>query len=65
MLLLPHLQHEMELASRTVNAMRLSGASAKVMDRAQVCQKAPVLTFDRSARYPIKGAVWQASAGTG
>jgi len=65
MLILAHSQHEMELAARTVNAMRLSGADAEVLDRAQVRKIAPVLNFSRTARYPIEGAVWQARAGTG
>jgi sarcosine oxidase subunit beta len=65
MLILAHSQHDMELAARTVNAMRLSGADAEVLDRDQVRRRAPILDFSRAARYPIEGAVWQARAGTG
>ncbi|MEM6888303.1 MAG: sarcosine oxidase subunit beta family protein [Pseudomonadota bacterium] len=65
MLILAHSQHEMELAARTVNAMRLAGADAEVFDSEQVRRKAPILNFDRSARFPIEGAIWQGRAGTG
>jgi sarcosine oxidase subunit beta len=65
MLIINHSEHEMELAARTVNAIRLNGADAELLDREQVRKKAPLLNFRDDARFPIEGAVWQARAGTG
>ena len=65
MLIVAHSQHEMEIAARTVNAMRLNGVDADLLDRDQVRKKAPLLNFRRDARLPIEGAVWQGRAGTG
>ena len=65
MLIISHSQHEMEIAARTVNAMRLNGVDADLLDRDQVRKKAPLLNYRRDARLPIEGAVWQGRAGTG
>lgn len=65
MLILNHSQHDMEVGARTVNAMRLNGADAELLDREQVRRKAPLLNFRDDARFPIEGAVWQGRAGTG
>lgn len=65
MLVLAHSEPEMEMAARNVNAMQLNGADAILMDVADVRKKAPLLNFSKDARFPIHGAVWQGSAGTG
>jgi sarcosine oxidase subunit beta len=65
MLVLAHSEPEMEMAARNVNAMQLNGADAILMDAAEVRKKAPLLNFSKDARFPIHGAVWQGSAGTG
>ena len=61
---LAHSEPELEMANRTVNAMRLNGVDADVLDREDVRKRAPVLNFGAAARYPIHGAVWQGRAGT-
>jgi len=48
---------------RRGNAMRLAGADAELLDRAQVRAMLPFLDFD-NARFPIKGGLLQARAGT-
>lgn len=48
---------------RRGNAMRLSGADAELLDREQVRAIMPYLDFD-NARFPIKGGLFQARAGT-
>lgn len=65
MLILNHSEHDSELAARAVNAMRLNGVDAEMLDREQVRKKAPLLNFSRNARFPIESAVWQGRAGTG
>ncbi len=65
MLILAHSEAEMEMAARQVNAMRLNGIDADLLERDQVRRKAPLLNFRDDARFPIHGAVWQGRAGTG
>ncbi|MBV1865774.1 MAG: sarcosine oxidase subunit beta family protein [Rhodobacteraceae bacterium] len=65
MLILAHSQPEMEIAARTVNAMRLNGVDADLLGPEDVRKRAPVLNFRDDARYPIHGAVFQGRAGTG
>ncbi len=65
MLILAHCEAEMEMAARQVNAMRLNGVDAELLERDQVRKKAPLLNFRDDARFPIHGAVWQGRAGTG
>ena len=48
---------------RRGNAMRLAGADSELLDRAQVRTMMPWLDFD-NARFPIKGGLLQARAGT-
>ena len=48
---------------RRGNAMRLAGADSELLDREQVRALAPFLDFD-NARFPIKGGLLQARAGT-
>ena len=48
---------------RRGNAMRLAGADSELLDREQVRTMMPWLDFD-NARFPIKGGLLQARAGT-
>ncbi|MCE8009412.1 sarcosine oxidase subunit beta family protein [Aestuariivita sp.] len=65
MLVMAHSEHEMEMAARHTNAMRLNGADAELLEADGVRKRAPLLNFSPQARYPIHGAVWQGRAGTG
>ncbi len=65
MMVLSHSEAEMEIAARTVNAMRLGGADAELLEVKDVRKKAPILNFREDARYPIHGAIWQGRGGTG
>ncbi|WP_187968996.1 sarcosine oxidase subunit beta family protein [Aquibium microcysteis] len=58
-----HSEGEMEIASRTVNAMQINGTDAELLTPAQAFDKAPLLNRDPRARYPVFGAVWQGRAG--
>ena len=64
LMFLVHSEPEMEIAARTVNAMRLNGVDAELLGREAVRQRAPVLNFREDARYPIHGGVFQGRAGT-
>ncbi|MDB9707246.1 sarcosine oxidase subunit beta family protein [Planktotalea frisia] len=65
MLVTAHSEPEMEMAARNVNAMRLNGTDAELLDAGQVRKLAPILNYRPDARFPIHGAVWQGRAGTG
>ena len=64
MLVTCHSDAEMEMGVRTVNAIRLNGADADLLDANEVRRRAPLLNFRDDARFPIHGAIWQARAGT-
>ena len=64
MMVLAHSEPEMEMAARQVNAMKLNGTDAELLDIEGVRKYAPLLNFSRTARYPIHGATWQGRAGT-
>ena len=64
MLVLAHSEAEMEMAARQVNAMKLNGADAELLDAEAVRKRAPLLNFRADARYPIHGATWQGRSGT-
>jgi sarcosine oxidase subunit beta len=65
MIVTAHSEPEMEMAARQVNAMRLNGVDAEILDCDQVRRRAPVLNFGPDMRYPIHGGVLQPRAGTG
>ena len=65
MMVVCHSEPEMEIAARTVNAIRLGGADAELLNREEVRQCAPLLNFRDDARFPIHGAVFQRRGGTG
>ena len=58
-----HTDAQRDAYRRRGNAMRLAGADAELLDRAQVRAMAPFLNFD-NARFPIKGGLLQRRAGT-
>ena len=58
-----HSDAQRDAYARRGNAMRLAGADSELLDVAQVRTLAPFLDFD-NARFPIKGGLLQARAGT-
>lgn len=58
-----HSDAQRDAYARRGNAMRLAGADSELLDVAQVKALAPFLSFD-NARFPIKGGLLQARAGT-
>ena len=65
MIVTAHSHHEMEMAARQCNAMKLNGVDAELLDADQVRRLEPTLNFRSDARYPIHGGVLQRRAGTG
>ncbi len=65
MIVLAHSEHDMEMATRQYNAMRLNGVDAVLMGRDAVRRLVPVLDMSLDARFPIHGGVFQPRAGTG
>ncbi|WP_299083118.1 sarcosine oxidase subunit beta family protein [uncultured Ruegeria sp.] len=65
MMVLTHSEAEMEIASRTVNAMQINGVDSELLDVKDVQKKAPILNYSSDARYPIHGAIYQGRGGTG
>ena len=63
-LTLCHSDHDMEIGARTVNAMQINGADAELLDAAAVRRLLPLYNRSPSARYPLRGGIWQASGGT-
>ena len=58
-----HSDGQRDAYARRGNAMRLAGADSELLDREQVRALCPFLDFD-NARFPIKGGLMQARAGT-
>jgi sarcosine oxidase subunit beta len=54
---LVHSPHEMEIARRTVNAIRLNGVDAEIIGLRELAKLEPML--DLRCRYPIEGAAVQ------
>ncbi|MEB8385640.1 sarcosine oxidase subunit beta family protein [Rhodobacteraceae bacterium KMM 6894] len=65
MVVTAHSEPEMEMAARQVNAMRLNGVDAELLDRDQVRKLVPLLNYGPDMRAPIHGGVLQPRAGTG
>jgi len=65
MVVTAHSAPEMEMAARQVNAMRLNGVDAELLDREQVRKLVPILNFGPDMRHPVHGGVLQPRAGTG
>jgi sarcosine oxidase subunit beta len=60
---LGHSLQDMRDIERRVNANRLQGIDAQVLNAAEVKEKIPQLDCSRRARYPVLGASWQPRAG--
>ncbi len=58
-----HSDAQRDAYRRRGNAMLLSGADAQMLDREALREMVPFLNYD-NARFPIKGALMQARAGT-
>jgi sarcosine oxidase subunit beta len=60
---LGHTLQDMRDIERRVNANRLQGIDAHVLNAAEVQEKIPQLDCSRRSRYPVLGASWQPRAG--
>ncbi|MGS4943999.1 sarcosine oxidase subunit beta family protein [Meridianimarinicoccus sp. RP-17] len=58
-----HTDAQRDAYRRRGNAMHLTGAGGRLLDRDAVRAMAPFLNFD-AARFPIKGGLWQPRGGT-
>ena len=65
MMVLAHSEPEMEMAARTVNAMKINGSDAELIGPEKVKKLAPILNTRPDARFPIHGGVFQGRGGTG
>ncbi|KAB7613517.1 sarcosine oxidase subunit beta family protein [Amylibacter sp. SFDW26] len=65
MLVTAHSEPDMEMAARQLNAMRLNGVDAELLDADQVRRFEPALNFGPNMRFPIHGGILQKRAGTG
>lgn len=63
MLTLAHSPAEMEIATRTVNAMQINGTDAELFSPDDVRRVAPLYNFSPNSRYPVHGGVYQKRAG--
>ena len=63
MLTVMHTNAEMENGARLVNAMRINGTDAELLDAGQVTKIVPLLNQRLDARYPVLGGMWQGRAG--
>lgn len=59
---LGHNLHDMREIQRRVNANRLNGIDAEVVDARRIRELVPIMNTD-SARYPVLGASWQPRGG--
>jgi sarcosine oxidase subunit beta len=60
---LAHSEHEMELMTRSVNAMLLNGIDVELLDRQQVRAEVPLANYDADARFQIHGGFVQRRGG--
>ena len=60
---LAHSDAQVDAYARRGNAMHLAGAGGTLLDTAGVRKLCPFLNVD-AARFPVKGGLWQARAGT-
>ncbi|MDJ0627750.1 MAG: sarcosine oxidase subunit beta family protein [Rhodobacter sp.] len=58
-----HSDGQRDAFARRGNAMRMTGAGAELLDRAQLEKMVPFLDYE-NARFPIKGALYQPRGGT-
>lgn len=64
MIVLAHNDHDLELAARQVNAMRLNGVDAELISPQEVARRVPILDMSPTARFPVHGGLLQKRAGT-
>ena len=63
MMFLAHSDHDLEMQTRSVNAMLVNGVHAEVLSPEQVRKRAPLLNFSAEARFPIHGGFVQDRGG--
>jgi sarcosine oxidase, subunit beta len=63
-LTLAHSRHEMELLSRSANAMLMNDVAADLLSRDQIEALVPALDTSTTARFPILGGLMQTRGGT-
>ena len=63
-LTLAHSRHEMELLSRSANAMLMNDVAADLLSRDQIEALVPALDTSAAARFPILGGLMQTRGGT-
>ena len=59
-----HSEHQMEMFTRSVNAMQINDIDVELLDRKQVQEMLPLADFSPDARYPIFGGHLQRRGGT-
>jgi len=59
-----HSPAQMDAARRRGNIMRANGIDAELLSREEVQRRLPDLDYSDTARFPIRGALFQARAGT-
>jgi sarcosine oxidase subunit beta len=60
---LAHTEHDMELMTRSVNAMLLNGIDVELLSARDVKREVPLLNFSPDARFPIHGGFVQRRGG--
>jgi sarcosine oxidase subunit beta len=60
---LAHTEHDMELMTRSVNAMQLNGIDVELLSSRDVRREVPLLNFAPDARFPIHGGFVQRRGG--
>lgn len=64
MITLVHDRHGLEGAARLVGAMRMQGIDARMLDKAEIERRVPLLDMSANARFPVWGGFIQERAGT-
>ena len=64
LILLAHSRHDLDSMARWANAMQMNGIDARLLTRAQVAERAPLLEMSQEARFPVLGGFMQQRAGT-
>ena len=64
LILLAHSRHDLDSMARWANAMQMNGIDARLLTRAQVAERAPLLEMSPEARFPVLGGFMQQRAGT-
>lgn len=64
MIMTGHSRHDLEAMARWTGAMRLNGVDARMIGRAEIASRVPVLDMSPNARFPVLGGCIQERAGT-